>query len=252
MTNKEKIIALLNSLENGDHAPVAFISPQKYIQHNLSVADGLAAFGALLQHKPAGGFKVKVMRVFEDGDYVFTHTEYDFFGPKIGFDIFRFENGLVVEHWDNMQETVTATKSGHSMTDGPITSGDLDKTAANKALVKALYDVVMIGGQSDKVTDYISAEKYIQHNPGVGDGLAGFGAAMAELAQVGLGMTVRKVHLILGEGDFVLSQSEGVFAGKEVTFYDLFRVENGKITEHWDVIEELLSKAQWKNSNGKF
>lgn len=252
MTNKEKGIALLNSLENGDHAPVAYINPQKYIQHNLSVGDGLEAFGALLQHKPAGGFKVRVVRAFQDGDYVFTHTEYDFFGPKIGFDIFRFENGLIVEHWDNMQETVTATKSGHSMTDGPTTSGDLDKTAANKALVKALYGVVLIGGQSDKVTDYISAEKYIQHSPGVGDGLAGFGAAMAELHQAGLGMTIRKVHLVLGEGDFVLSQSEGVFAGKEVTFYDLFRIEKGEITEHWDVIEELLPKTQWKNSNGKF
>ena len=197
-------------------------------------------------------FKAKVVRVFEDGDYVFSHTEYDFFGPKIGFDIFRFENDLIVEHWDNMQETVTQTRSGHSMTDGPTTAGNLDKTAANKALVKALYDVVMIGGKNDKVTDYISTEKYIQHDPGVGDGLAGFGAAMEELAKAGLGMTIRKTHLILGEGDFALSQSEGIFAGKEVTFYDLWHIENGKITEHWDVIEPLLPRDQWKNSNGKF
>ena len=65
-------------------------------------------------------------------------------------------------------------------------------------------------------------------------------------------MTIRKTHLILGEGDFALSQSEGVFAGKEVTFYDLWRIENGKITEHWDVIEPLLPRDQWKNPNGKF
>jgi len=94
MTHKEKVVALLNSLENGDHAPVAYINPNKYIQHNLMVGDGLAAFGELLQHKPASGFKVKVVRVFEDGDYVFSHTEYDFFGPKIGFDIF----GMVQKH----------------------------------------------------------------------------------------------------------------------------------------------------------
>ena len=36
------------------------------------------------------------------------------------------------------------------------------------------------------------------------------------------------------------------------TFYDLFRIENGKIAEHWDVIETILSKDQWKNCNGKF
>jgi len=31
----------------------------------------------------------------------------DFFGPRIGFDIFRFEDGLIVEHWDILQEIVT-------------------------------------------------------------------------------------------------------------------------------------------------
>jgi predicted SnoaL-like aldol condensation-catalyzing enzyme len=47
------------------------------------------------------------IRVFQDGDFVFAHTEYDFFGPKIGFDIFRFEKGLIVEPWDNLQETAS-------------------------------------------------------------------------------------------------------------------------------------------------
>ena len=252
MTNKEKVTALLNSLETNDHAPVAYINPNKYIQHNLMVGDGLAAFGDLLKHRPPGGFKARVIRAFQDGDYVFTHTEYDFFGPKIGFDIFRFENGLIVEHWDNLQETVTATKSGHSMTDGPATAGDLDKTAINKAFIKSFYGEVLLGHQHDKITKYISTEKFVQHNPGVGDGLTGFKAAMAEMAKAGLTMEMKNVHLILGEGDFVLGQSEGSFAGKEVTFYDLFRIEDGKITEHWDVIEPLLPKDQWKNSNGKF
>jgi predicted SnoaL-like aldol condensation-catalyzing enzyme len=41
------------------------------------------------------------IRVFQDDDFVFAQTEYDFFGPKIGFDIFRFEEGLIVEHWDS-------------------------------------------------------------------------------------------------------------------------------------------------------
>ncbi len=252
MTNKEKVVALLNSLETGDNAPVAYINPNKYIQHNLMVGDGLAAFGELLQHKPAGGFKVKVTRAFQDGNYVFTHSEYDFFGPKIGFDIFRFEDGLIVEHWDNLQETVIVTKNGHSMTDGPTTANNLGETAANKSLIESFYADVLIGGKNEKVADYISTEKYIQHNPGIGDGLSGFGEAMAQMAQKGLTMEIHKLHLILGEGDFVLGQSEGKFAGKEVTFYDLFRIENGKITEHWDVIEPLLSKDQWKNSNGKF
>ncbi|MCA9935430.1 MAG: nuclear transport factor 2 family protein [Ardenticatenaceae bacterium] len=252
MTNREKVVALLNSLETGEQAPVAYINPNKYIQHNLMVGDGLAAFGELLQHKPPQGFKVKVFRAFEDGDYVFTHTDYDFFGPKIGFDIFRFENGLIVEHWDNLQETVTVTKSGHSMIDGPATVSDLDKTAVNKVLVRSFYEEVLIGGDFDKITDYVSAEKYVQHNPGIADGISGLFTAVQQMMEAGQTMEVRALHLLLGEGDFVLGQSEGAFAGAEVTFYDLFRIENGKITEHWDVVEPLLPRDQWQNENGKF
>ena len=75
------------------------------------------------------------MRAFADGDFVFTHTNYNFFGPKIGFDIFRFEYGLIVEHWDNLQETSPANPSGHTMIDGSTESTDLEKTTANKTLV---------------------------------------------------------------------------------------------------------------------
>ena len=96
LSQKEKVVSLLSSLESGDPKPVAYINPTKYIQHNLDVADGLEGFGAVLQHKPPEGFKANVVRAFEDGEFVFTLTEYEFFGPKIGFDVFRFENGLIV------------------------------------------------------------------------------------------------------------------------------------------------------------
>ena len=36
------------------------------------------------------------------------------------------------------------------------------------------------------------------------------------------------------------------------SFYDLFRVEKGKIAEHWDTIEAIPEKKDWKNGNGKF
>lgn len=252
MNSKEKVVALIQSLETGNPEPIAYINPKKYIQHNLMAGDGLEGFAELVKHKPKGGFKAKVIRAFKDGDYVFTHTEYDFFGPKIGFDIFRFENGLIVEHWDNLQETVTETKSGHSMTEGPTQASDLEKTNENKKFVQSFLDDIFYGNKMDKITDYISTEKYIQHNPGIADGLKGLGEALEELAKAGLKMEYHKTHKVLGEGDFVLTVSEGEFAGKQVTFYDLFRIENGKITEHWDVIEPIMPREHWKNQNGKF
>lgn len=173
---KHQVVALLKSIETGDAEPVAIVNPDKYIQHNLAVGDGLAGLGAVLQALPKGSAKVNTVRVFQDGDYVFAHTEYNFFGPKIGFDIFRFENGKIVEHWDNLQETATSLNpSGRSMIDGPTQAQDLDKTAANKALVKAFLEDVLVAGKGEKLTTYLNSEKYLQHNPAVGDGIAALG-----------------------------------------------------------------------------
>ncbi len=169
MNNKEKVIALLKSIETGVTEPVGFINPKKYIQHNLGVGDGLAGFGALLQTLPPKFARVNTVRILQDGDFVVTHTEYNFFGPKAGFDIFRFENGKIVEHWDNLQEIAPLNPSGHSMFDGVTTITDLGKTEANKALVKNFVQDVLMGRDPEKLTEYFDGDAYIQHNPAIAD-----------------------------------------------------------------------------------
>ncbi|MCF6406841.1 nuclear transport factor 2 family protein [Chitinophaga filiformis] len=253
MEKKEKVIALLKAIETGASEPVAVINPNKYIQHNLGAEDGLAGFGKLLQQLPPKSAKVNTVRVFQDGDYVFAHTDYNFFGPKIGFDIFRFEDGKIVEHWDNLQEKPsTPNPSGHTMTDGSTEAKDPDKTAVNKQLVKNFVEDILVNGKMEKLTGYFNGDNYIQHNPQIPDQLSGLGAALSEMAKQGITMKYDKIHKVLGEGNFVLVVSEGHLGGKHSSFYDLFRVENGKIAEHWDTIEEIPAKDQWKNNNGKF
>jgi predicted SnoaL-like aldol condensation-catalyzing enzyme len=184
---------------------------------------------------------------------VFTHTEYNFFGPKIGFDIFRFEDGKIVEHWDNLQETPTqANPSRHTMIDGTTIVADLDKTAANKTLVRNFVEDILVNGKLDKLASYYDGDNYIQHNPHIADGLSGLGAALQAMAKQGITMKYDRVHKVLGEGNFVLVVSEGNFAGQHSSFYDLFRVRNGKIAEHWDTIETIPAKTEWKNGNGKY
>lgn len=252
VSNKQKVIDLLKSIETGAQEPVGYINPEKYIQHNQAVADGLAGFGALLQQLPKGSARVNTVRVLEDGEYVIAHTDYDFFGPRIGIDIFRFENGLIVEHWDNLQEKVDETASGRSQIEGPAKVEDMDKTSANKTLVKNFIDDILFGKNPDKITMYISTEKYHQHNPGVKDGLAGLGEALKALEKAGMPMVYEKNHAIFGEGNFVISVSEGMFMKEHVAFYDIFRIEEGKIVEHWDTIEKILPEEDAKNDNGKF
>ena len=252
ITEKQKVVELLNSIENGDHKPAGYINPNKYIQHNLNVKDGIEGFAEVLKMLPKGSAKVDVKRVFQDEDFVFTHTKYNFFGPKVGFDIFRFEDGEIVEHWDNLQVLVEKTASGRTQYDGPTEIKDLDKTKENKALVKNFVDDVLFGKNPNKITEYISVKQYDQHNPYVKDGLDGLGEAIKYLTSQNDMFIYTKTHKILGEGNFVLTVSEGSWHGKSQSFYDLFRVEDGKIVEHWDTIEEIPSKDKWQNSNGKF
>lgn len=253
ISNKEKVSALLKSIETGAQEPVAYINADSYTQHNVSVADGLAGFGAMLQQLPPNSAKVNTVRVFEDGEYVFAQTDYNFFGPKIGFDIFKFKDGKIVEHWDNLQETPkTPNPSGHTMIDGTTKVTDLNNTKANKKLVKHFVTDILMNGKMDKLPVYFDGDNYTQHNPQIADGLSGLGKALEYMASQGITMKYTKIHKVLGEGNFVLAVSEGTFANKHTAFYDLFRVANGKIVEHWDVIETILPESEWKNDNGKF
>jgi predicted SnoaL-like aldol condensation-catalyzing enzyme len=252
MANKQKVVDLLKSIETGAAGPVGYINANKYIQHNLVVEDGLAGFGKLLQQLPPKSAKVNTVRVFEDGPFVFAHTEYNFFGPKIGFDIFRFEDGKIVEHWDNLQTTAGPNPSGHTMIDGVSQATGLDKTEANKILVRNFVDDILVNGRMEKLAGYFNGDNYIQHNPQIPDQLSGLGNALSEMAKAGVTMKYDKIYKVLGEGNFVLVVSEGHLGGKHSSFYDLFRVENGKIAEHWDTIEEIPAKENWKNNNGKF
>lgn len=249
---KQQVVELLKSIETGDSKPLAYINPDKYIQHNLAVGDGLSGVKALLQSLPKGSARVNTVRVYQDGNFVFAHTEYNFFGPKVGFDIFRFEDGKIVEHWDNLQETAAKpSPSGHTMLDGPTTASDLDKTEANRTLMQTYMDD-LLQGRRDKFAGYFDGNNYIQHNPLVADNLTGLFAGLQALAKQGLQVKYDRVHKILGEGNFVLVVAEGSFGDRPSSYYDLYRIQDGKIAEHWDTIEPIPPRAEWKNSNGKF
>ena len=249
---KQQATELLKSIETGASKPLTYINPTKYIQHNLAVADGLAGVEALLQSLPRGATKVNTVRVLQDGDFVILHTDYNFFGPKVGFDIFRFEDGKIVEHWDNLQETaLKPSPSGRTMIDGPTAISDLDKTETNKVLMQTYMDD-LLHGRKDKFSSYFEGNNYIQHNPLVADNLTGLFAGLKALASQGQAVKYDRVHKVLGEGNFVLVVAEGSFGDRPVSYYDLYRIENGKIAEHWDTIEPIPPRAEWKNPNAKF
>ena len=79
LANKDKASQLLKSLETGNPEPFGYVNPNKYIQHNLAVEDGIAGVGKLIAQLPKNTTRVNVIRSFQDGDYTVAHVDYDFF-----------------------------------------------------------------------------------------------------------------------------------------------------------------------------
>ena len=257
MTNIQKAIELINTFATGDTEKAAGLLAEGYIQHNLAYGTGLDAFVGAVAYLASAPVKTTVnnIRSFADGDKVFLQTIYNFAGAgeQVAFDIFRFDDsGKIAEHWDNLAALAAPNPSGHTQTDGTIAITDLDKTEENRKLVKNfLYDV-MQGNHPEKTPDYFDGDTYIQHNTGIADGLSGLGTALAALAEQGIQMIYTTVHQVLAQGNFVLAVSEGTFGGAPTAYYDLWRVENGKIAEHWDVMETIADQSTRANDNDKF
>ncbi|MGH1462077.1 MAG: nuclear transport factor 2 family protein [Neptuniibacter sp.] len=249
---KQMIQALLKSIETGDPASISVVNPNKYIQHNPQTHEGGEGLAALFKRLSLTSPRVNIVRIFSDGDFVFGHTEYDFSTSRVGFEVFRFEGEQTVEHWDNIQSRSGPNLSGHSMVDGPTDVRDLDKTEANRSLVKKFLETVLIGGQIDQLPDFVS-EAYTEHNPLLHDGLPSLRQVLAACnADSEPTLLYERAHRILAEGNFVLAVCEGYRAGQHTSFYDLFRIEDSMIAEHWDTIEKVAPKSEWKNDNGKF
>jgi len=249
-SKKEQICAFLKGIETGDPKSVEIVDENQYIQHNPLTKTGNVGLAELFARLSKTNPHVEIVRAFEDGDFVFAHTDYDFNVVEVGFEVFRFENGRVVEHWDNLQlKPDEPNPSGHTMLDGTIETTDFEKTEENRELIHSFIDEVLIQEKLYQLDHYVDSEIYIEHNLYMADGLP---ALRQTLSSNNKQRKYDKIHRVLAEGSFVLCVTEGSLEGNHVSFYDLFRIANGKIIEHWDTVDEVPPRDQWVNDNGKF
>ncbi|KGJ94047.1 nuclear transport factor 2 family protein [Colwellia psychrerythraea] len=252
LSNKEKVSKLLKGIETGDPNAALVVNENKYIQHNPHTREGNIGLAELFKQIAKTGPQVNMIRVFEDKDFVFAHMEYNFSTLKVAFEVFRFEDGFAVEHWDNMQPMQQINASGRSMLDGSVDVKEHHLTEFNRERVLCFVTDILKARKLELLTDYVCHENLIQHSPLFADGIAALRLALSNKSKKDYTITYAKVHRILAEGNFVLSVSEGQFDGQHSSFYDLFRLAKGKIVEHWDTIEAIPPRNEWKNQNGKF
>jgi predicted SnoaL-like aldol condensation-catalyzing enzyme len=229
-----------------------YLSPG-YTQHNPLVPDGPAALKALIQQfKASPTYKYERFRLIADGNLVAVHGRYTGIRPQplVAFDLFRVKGGKIVEHWDALQAEGPPNPSGRTLVDGPTEVAPGAPTAKNRALVSAAMETIMIQNDFARLGEFFDLTRYAQHNSQFPDGATTLVGGLKQLQAAGRPLIYKKVHRLIAEGDFVLTQSEASFGGAPFNIMDLFQVANGKLVEHWDVLQQL--PANPVNTNSPF
>jgi predicted SnoaL-like aldol condensation-catalyzing enzyme len=216
------------------------------VQHTPGVAPGRAGLGELFESLVGHHTRrmIRPMRGFEDASKVFLHT-YHSYGfrevERVSIDIFDTDDDhQLVEHWHVSTPMCSQSRSGRSQIDGPTCVADLARTEANKELVSFYVKDVLVGGDRSRILDYVSPETFHQHNPDISDSVDGFLDHLDERAAAGIPTRYCAIDQLVGCGDFVATVGRTAAEHHDTianTVADLFRLEGGRIVEHWDAIE---------------
>lgn len=133
--------------------------------------------------------------------------------------------------------------------EGRYSSSPLTRTDTNKRIVREFYDLAFNQRNPEGAAARYLGANYKQHNPTVGDGrdafVQGIGGFLNEVPQLRVDF-----KRFIAEGDLVTVHSQFVPAPgtRGAAVMDIFRVENGKIVEHWDVTQEVPEKSANENT----
>ncbi|MDN3580385.1 nuclear transport factor 2 family protein [Mucilaginibacter flavus] len=233
LTNKQKVLSFYKLIVGQRKAELIpeFIL-EDYKQHNPTVAQGRHGITGMINYlktlpPPPVDAKSPIIRAIQEGDFVVTHLDIQFMGKRMAvIDLFKLKDGMLAEHWDAIQEMPDQGGRAVTSTNG---TAEIDQTASaenSKGVVTQFYDAVI---DKKPAAGFIKAD-YVEHDIAViasGENLDGY---LQEDAERNI-----KIHRIVAEGDFAVVQSQFNREGKAYVLYEIFRVENQLIAEHWSV-----------------
>lgn len=244
----EKALSYFEGISTGSSVlATRYMNPGRYVEHNPRARDGVEGARQYVDQIAADGTELKVIRTLVDGPHVVIQADGHIRGDGTFFDVFRFEEGLIVEHWAFSAKAGPPNKSGHTQVDGPTEADQNENTVQNKALVQDYYEAFHIAGQDDVLPQYFRGDLCVRHEPGVADGMGEF---LSDVKVLKRDRTIDEIKLLLGQGGFVFLVAKGTHKGEACAYIDLYRAEGGKIVEHWGFPEAIPSPELRKNDNG--
>ncbi|MDD9823922.1 MAG: nuclear transport factor 2 family protein [Gammaproteobacteria bacterium] len=257
--NKEVVLRYWRFYNEQDYSVLEETVAEDMAQHSPREADGREALAAAFRElwfpqKPE--YYVEIKRMAADGNLVFVHSHVtvarehrgnDRAQPSVALaDIFLLRDGLIAEHWE-VAQTVPEEESvnGNTMFDG----GGFRETSAaveeaNKAVV-VRYMEKFINDKNTDALDELMASDWIAHNPMEPNGREGlkrmardvwfaqFPEIHAEIKRIGA-----EGNLVFVHSHYTLKKGDrgNDWAPMSAAAVDIFRLEDGLIVEHWDVV----------------
>ena len=123
----------------------------------------------------------------------------------------------------------------------------MNNEQANKQTVMKAYQRTF-GDLDVAAIDNFFSKDFVQHNPTIADGPEGVKALVQMLLSQGVPRQKVEFKHVLAQGDVVILHSRYEMAGAEWRFIDIYRVENGKLAEHWDAMMQMPTVPANKNS----
>jgi len=129
-------------------------------------------------------------------------------------------------------------------------AADAKQMAANKKAVMQFYDTAINKKDFEAAVKFIGP-RYVQHNPGAADGIEGFKAFIGFLREK-FPNYHSEIKRAFADGDYVILHVHNVrepgTRGRAIV--DIFKLEKGKVVEHWDVAQDIPEKMP--HNNGMF
>jgi predicted SnoaL-like aldol condensation-catalyzing enzyme len=114
----------------------------------------------------------------------------------------------------------------------------MSKEQVNKEMVTKAYQRTF-GDLDVTAVDEFFSKDFMQHNPTIADGPEGVKALVKMLSSQGVPKQKIEFNHVFAEGEVVVLHSRYEMAGTEWRFIDIYRIENGKLAEHWDAMMQM-------------